>query len=315
MSCGDRCGRTAKPLMATAADRPRASGVAGEVDGSGGGVARGASAVFPSGPIVSFVPVPFPGAGAAAGAVACAEPPSRPAQKPAIRKSVSRRISASSQARSLGLKLPSAILSRMADSEKRPAYCSISMNPDLHAAFLAKATGLVQRNTRNGRRPAALDHVYRAAVCARVSLLARRRQRTGQILMAIPALHPKRARSGRWLHRWPDRYFKPADFVRRDLAVGFLPSMCWGSVIGLVGSNSRRLVRKSKSCAARLRRDWNRRLQNYHTIGGIGRRPSLFFPDARRAAPLHARNGIGWPVRPFALKLRGSRWPPFDFST
>jgi len=30
---------------------------------------------------------------------------------------------ASSQARSLGLKLPSAILSRMADSEKRPANC------------------------------------------------------------------------------------------------------------------------------------------------------------------------------------------------
>lgn len=30
---------------------------------------------------------------------------------------------ASSQARSVGLKLPSAIFSRMADSEKRPAYC------------------------------------------------------------------------------------------------------------------------------------------------------------------------------------------------
>ena len=87
----------------------------GGVDGSGGGVTRGDSVGFDS------VETTFSLAGAAAVELAATEVAAGMAARNSeigCQEDV-----ASFQARSVGLKLPSAILARMSDSEKRPANC------------------------------------------------------------------------------------------------------------------------------------------------------------------------------------------------
>ena len=119
------------------------------------------------------------------------------------------------------------------------------MNPNLHGAFLSKAGGQAQRNTRttdcgtamsrrnNGttqRSSLQLDHINGPAVRASVGLFARRRQRAGKILVTAPALDPEWTRaSPRFvvLFRFgvgPSfrRELQLADFVRRDIPIRLL---------------------------------------------------------------------------------------------
>ena len=103
------------------AERTGVAGSTAAIEGRGGGVARGASTGFASVPSVSFLPGDSlaPSAALALGALDAAA-----AGADARNSEIGFQADfASSQARSLGLRLPSATLSRMADSEKRPANC------------------------------------------------------------------------------------------------------------------------------------------------------------------------------------------------
>src|SRR6266404_4294157 len=102
------------------------------IEGSGGGVSRGDSAGLSSSVAAALLATPKPSEGGSAawdgGSASAAGALLGDVEVAAGTDARNSEIGfqegfASSQARSVGLKLPSAILSRMADSEKRPANC------------------------------------------------------------------------------------------------------------------------------------------------------------------------------------------------
>jgi hypothetical protein len=102
------------------------------IEGRGGGVSRADSAGLSSSVAAALLATPKPGEGrwaawdggsASAAGAALADIEVVAGTDPRNSEIGFQEDFASSQARSVGLKLPSAILSRMADSEKRPANC------------------------------------------------------------------------------------------------------------------------------------------------------------------------------------------------